>query len=151
MREYSTYVSSSPKNLLPDTRICAMCMRRECRERFPRHQHQRKPLVSDHGMHHGTWCMSGTLTRGGGENLPGIPGACATLDFTHLARGSLSTTLHKDLYKLSLAAFDVVVSAPTGVSSINKVASWQVSIFQYLSVFVLSMGRTEIGHYWHYK
>ena len=50
---------------------------------FPRHRLQRKPLVSDPGMHHGTcvphvpWCMSGSLTRGGGENVPGIPGACA--------------------------------------------------------------------------
>ena len=44
---------------------------------------QRKLLVSDHGMHHGTcvthvpWCMSGSLTCGDGENVPGIPGACA--------------------------------------------------------------------------
>ena len=50
---------------------------------FPRRRLQRKPLVSDPGMHHGTcvthvpWCMSGSLTRGGGENVPGIPGACA--------------------------------------------------------------------------
>ena len=29
-------------------------MRRECRERFPRHRLKRKPLVSDPGMHHGT-------------------------------------------------------------------------------------------------
>ena len=42
-----------------------------------------KPLVSDPGMHHDTcvthvpWCMSGSLTCGGGENVPGIPGACA--------------------------------------------------------------------------
>ena len=34
-------------------------------------------------MHHGTcvthvpWCMSGSLTCGDGENIPGIPGACA--------------------------------------------------------------------------
>ena len=34
-------------------------------------------------MHHGTcvthvpWCMSGSLTYGDGENVPGIPGACA--------------------------------------------------------------------------
>ena len=55
-------------------------MRRACRERFSRHRIQRKPLVSDPGMHHGTcvthvpWCMSGSLTRGGGENVPGIPG-----------------------------------------------------------------------------
>ena len=36
---------------------------------FPRHRLQRKPLVSDPGMHHDTcvthvpWCMSGSLTR----------------------------------------------------------------------------------------
>ena len=28
-------------------------MRRECRERFPRHRHQNKPFVSDPDMHHG--------------------------------------------------------------------------------------------------
>ena len=50
---------------------------------FPHRQFRRKPLVSDPGMHHGTcvthvpWCMSGSLTSGGGENVPGIPGACA--------------------------------------------------------------------------
>ena len=50
---------------------------------FARRRIQRKPRVSDLGMHHGTcvrhmsWCMSGSLTRGGGENVPGIPGACA--------------------------------------------------------------------------
>ena len=50
---------------------------------FPRHRFKRKPLVSDPGMHHGTcvthvpWCMSGSLTCGDGENVPGIPGACA--------------------------------------------------------------------------
>ena len=50
---------------------------------FPRRRFKRKPLVSDPGMHHGTcvthvpWCMSGSLTCGDGENVPGIPGACA--------------------------------------------------------------------------
>ena len=49
----------------------------------PHRRFRRKPLVSDPGMHHGTcvthvpWCMSGSLTCGGGENVPGIPGACA--------------------------------------------------------------------------
>ena len=48
-------------------------MRRECRERFPRHRFQRKPIVSDPGIHHGTcvthvpWCISGSLIRSGGE------------------------------------------------------------------------------------
>ena len=51
---------------------------------FPRRRFQRKPIVSDPGMHHGTcvthvpWCMSGSITRDGGENVPGIPGACAS-------------------------------------------------------------------------
>ena len=47
-------------------------------------------------MHRGTcvtyvsWWMSGSLTRGGGENIPGIPSACATRSFAYLARGSCS-------------------------------------------------------------
>ena len=51
-----------------------------------------KPLVSDPFMHHDTcvthvpWCLSGSLTRGDGENVPGIPGACATRNVTHLVR-----------------------------------------------------------------
>ena len=65
-------------------------MRREYRKRFPRHRLQRKSLVSDPAIHHGTcimhvpWCMSGSLTRGCGEN---VPGACATRNFTYLERG----------------------------------------------------------------
>ena len=72
--------------------ICASCQIRKiagcaCTENagnvFPRRRFQRKPLVSDPGMHHGTcvtlvpWCMSRSLTCGDGENVPGIPGACA--------------------------------------------------------------------------
>ena len=62
--------------LLPDTYIYRLRMCRECRERFPCHQRQRKPLVSDPGMHHGTcgthvtWGMSGSLNRCGGGNVP---------------------------------------------------------------------------------
>ena len=54
-----------PCNLLPEMWNCGLRMRREYRERFPRRRLQRKPLVSDPGMHHGTWathvrwCMSG--------------------------------------------------------------------------------------------
>ena len=36
---------------------------------------------------HVPWCMSGSLTRGGGENVPSIPGACATRNFAYLVRG----------------------------------------------------------------
>ena len=60
---------------------------------FTRHPLQRKPLFNDPGMHHGTcatrvsWCLSGSLTRGGGENVPGFPGACAICNFAYLVRG----------------------------------------------------------------
>ena len=71
-------------------------MPRECWKPFPHHRPQRKPLVNDPGMRHGTcvthvpWCMSGSLTRGGGENVPDIPGACATRNVTYLIRGPLA-------------------------------------------------------------
>ena len=48
---------------------------------------QRKPLVSDPGLHHVThvpWCMPGSLTLGAGENVPGIPATCATRNLTYL-------------------------------------------------------------------
>ena len=56
-------------SLIPDTWNCGLLMRPEYRECFPCHRLQRKPLVSDLGMHHGTcfthvpWCMSGSLTK----------------------------------------------------------------------------------------
>ena len=31
--------------------------------------------------------MSGSITSGGGENVPGIPGACTNRNFTYLVRG----------------------------------------------------------------
>ena len=55
------------------------------------------PRVSDPGMHsdtcvtHVPWCMPGSLTNGflrsGGENVPSIPGACATRNVTYLVWG----------------------------------------------------------------
>ena len=62
---------------------------------FSRHWLQREHLVSDPDMHHGTCfarvpcCMSRSLSCGGGENVPGIPGVCAPDNFTYLVRGSL--------------------------------------------------------------
>ena len=68
---------------------CWLCMRREFRERLSHHRQ-----VSDTGMHHGTcvthvpWYISGWLTRSRGENVPDIPGTCATRNLTYLARGA---------------------------------------------------------------
>ena len=80
-------------DILTDTQTGWLRMYREFRERFPRYRLQRKLRVSDPGMHHVTcvthvpWCISGSPTGGGGENVPGIPGACVTSNFTYLARG----------------------------------------------------------------
>ena len=60
-------------------------MHRECRERFPCHRLQRKPIVNEPGMHHDT-C-------GGREKGPGIPGTCATRNFRYMARGPCETTI----------------------------------------------------------
>ena len=48
-----------------------------------------KETASDPGMHQGTWCMSGSLAGDSGEKRSGIPGACATRNFTYLVRGPL--------------------------------------------------------------
>ena len=68
-------------------------MRWECQERFPRHRLQRKPLVCDPGMHlgHVRGARAVMHVRIANprwqENVPCIPGACATRNFTYLARG----------------------------------------------------------------
>ena len=70
----------------------------------PRRRLQMKPLVSDSGMHHGTCVthvpryMSGSLIRGGGENVPGIPSACATRNFTYVTRGPLWEEMNYQQY-----------------------------------------------------
>ena len=45
------------------------------------------------------WCMSGSLTRGGEENVPSIPGACTTRNCTYVVRGLWSVESY-DLYTL---------------------------------------------------
>ena len=65
--------------LLPDMQNCGLRMRWECRERFSPQRLQRLLLFSDPGMHQGItvmhvpWCISGSLTRGGRENVPAFP------------------------------------------------------------------------------
>ena len=85
-------------------------MRRECWEHFPHHRLQRlqrKPIVSDPSMHHGTcvthmpWCMLGSLTCGGGEN---VPGAHATHNFKYLARGPWHSLPMEPKYSMASCA-----------------------------------------------
>ena len=95
-------------------------MRRECRERSPRHWIQMKPLISYPGMHHGTcvthvpWCMSGSLTSGSGGNVPGIPGACVTHKFTYLVRGPLIGCHHQaDVLSRTTSNYDASINICT--------------------------------------
>ena len=70
-----------------------MC--RECRERFPRHRSLAIPTC----LTARAWrtCRDACRDRwpavsfevGGGENVPSIPGACATRNFVYLVRGLL--------------------------------------------------------------
>ena len=71
-------------------------MGRECRERFPRHRRWAIPtFITARASHvtHVPWCMPGSLTSGclwnrrRGKNVPSIPGACTTCNFTYLVRG----------------------------------------------------------------
>ena len=77
---------------------------------FPGRWFQRKPLVSDPGMHHGTclthvpWCMSGSLTCGDGGNVPGIPGACAPA-ILRIWQEAHSVTFHKKYHLPTVLLF----------------------------------------------
>ena len=53
--------------------------------------------------------MSGSLSRGGGENVPGIPGACATRNFTYLARGSCHDVIISRIVHLQVFPYWVLL------------------------------------------
>ena len=61
------------------------------------------------------WCISGPLNCSGGENVPGIPGACATRNFKYLARAPWSDIFMKSRklswhfeYLVSIAALQTI-------------------------------------------
>ena len=79
--------------LLPDRQNYGLCMRRECRVRFSRPRELAIPTC----ITACAWytCRDACRDRllavsfevGGGENVPGIPGTCATRNFAYLVRG----------------------------------------------------------------
>ena len=66
---------------------------------------------------HVPWCMSGLLTRGGGENVPGIPRACAIHNFKYLASGP---------WKHKLYEINVSCNRQTSFKHIMLTFSWTV-------------------------
>ena len=82
----------SRMGLLRDTSNYGLRMHRECLGRFSRHRLQRKSLVSAlhasrHVRHARVVMHVGIANPRCGENVPGIPGACATRNFPYLVRG----------------------------------------------------------------
>ena len=92
-------------------------MRRECRERFPRHRW----LVILTCITARAWrtCQDACRDRllavsfevGGMENVPGIPSACATCDFTYLARGPWNIDLIERLWLAMTLTWDGTVNS----------------------------------------
>ena len=76
--EYHENALNYNQGLWPDTQNCGLRMRRECRERFPRHRGLAIPPFFT--------ARAATCEVSGGENVPGIPGACATHNFAYLIR-----------------------------------------------------------------
>ena len=105
--QYVRRVFSSPSHLmgpLPDTSNCGLRMRRECRERFPRHRGLaiQTCITARASRTCRDACQGRSLAVsfevGGRENVPGIPGACATHNVTYLARGPWHQACHGYTY-----------------------------------------------------
>ena len=113
---------------------------------FPCRQFQRKPLVSDPGMHHSTcvphvpWCMSGSLTCGdGGKRSRRM----RTRNFAYLARGPW----HQPPQKCSSPGAVVVVKSsvyclptldatyPVKPMSQDSLQTWSHVLKTYVGVF----------------
>ena len=95
----------SGMGLLPDTKIIGLRMRRGWRERFPRQLMLAIPTYIT--AHAWRTCREACRDRelavsfevGGGGNVLGIPGACATRDFRYLVRYPFwAPCQHKDRF-----------------------------------------------------
>ena len=79
--------------LLPDTRNCGCACAGDAGNVFPITAGERSRHASRHVrharavMHAGIANYRFPLKSAAGENVPGIPGACATCNFTYLVRG----------------------------------------------------------------
>ena len=87
-------------------------MSRECRERFPRRRGLENPTCIRARVRR--MCLEACRDRSlafffevvDGENVPGIPAACATRIFTYLVRGPLVTRFWNILYSCDMSLVD---------------------------------------------
>ena len=96
-------------------------------------------IVSDPGMHCGTyvthvpWRMSVSLTCGGGENIPGIPGACATHNFTNLIRGPLmKPSTFQEFNSNEETDISIDIRCQLNETRVFLVDHWQITYLQCL-------------------
>ena len=95
-RHHISRVVEGSMSLLPDTQNCGLRMRWEYRERFSHHRWlailtcimERASRTCRDACRYRYLAVS--FEVGGGENVPAIPGACATLNFAYLVRGPWS-------------------------------------------------------------
>ena len=98
---------------------------------FATNRLQRKPIVSDPGMHHGTcvthvpWCMSGSLTRDGEGNVTNIPGACAT---RNMRLWSQSTLFRWSLGNMNLLWIAFIFSNTYVLYSRYRSPNWNLEV-----------------------
>ena len=90
-RRWNRYPSCHYMGLLPDTQNCGLRMHRECRERFPRHRGLTIPAcTTTRAVTHvplGHAGIANPRFPRWRENVPRIPSACSTHNFTYLVRG----------------------------------------------------------------
>ena len=90
---YSSRTIDRTMGLLPDTQICGCACAGNAGNVFPVTAGKRSRHASRHVrharavMHAGIANQRFPLKSAAGENVPGIPGACATCNFTYLVRG----------------------------------------------------------------
>ena len=129
--------------LLPETQNCGLCMRRQCRERFPRHRGlaiQTCITARAWRTGHDAWrdrYLTFAFEVGGVENFPGIPAACATRSFAYLVRGpwrQYGQFLHINKTNMRVLLVPSLVSHTIGSSWYYKICNKS----QFLYIFVLT-------------
>ena len=93
-RHHLINLTPSDMGLLPDTQTCGLRMHRVGRERFPCHYGLAIPTCITARASCRDRKLAISFEVGGGENVPGIPGTCATHIFAYLVRGQCFIQLH---------------------------------------------------------
>ena len=106
-------------------------------------------------MHHVPWCMSGSLTRSGGENVPGIPVAYTTRNFAYLVRDPWIIWLIHNIDDVNEFYFKlwpfrilaIIIISNIHYECMNNVSHFVKSCFLFGSLIVLSNDMDSLAIY----